>query len=62
MLDYKFRMDQSDQLTFKSVAEFLFGQRDGSLPKSIQLEQAIMIYSAYKAVVDRMHEKLSTLY
>ena len=62
MLDYKFRMEQTENVTFRSVAEFLFGQEDGTLPKSLELEQAKLIYSAYKIVVDRMNEKLRILY
>jgi hypothetical protein len=62
MLDFKFRIDQTEKVTFKSVAEFLFGKEDGSLPKSLQIEQAKLIHTAYKLVVDRMHEKLRKLY
>ena len=62
MLDYKFRIEQSDKVTFKSVGEFLFGSENGQLPKSVQIEQARVVYSAYKSVVSRMFEKLSTLY
>ena len=29
MLDYKFRIDQTERVTFKSVGEFLFGSENG---------------------------------
>lgn len=50
MLDFKFRAT-----TGENIAGFFFADRHGKMPSKLNQQDANLIYSSYKGVVQRMH-------
>jgi hypothetical protein len=45
-----------------TTGNFFFSDKNGKMPEKLSKEDAELIYSSYKCIVNRMHMKLTQIY